>query len=88
MKGNTNARIFRSKEREKREGKKEFLPDFVFVALEFFHGFLELVADIQLVGVEQQQNQVAALREPLANLLELVPGVKWSRREIEYKTCT
>lgn len=48
------------------------VPDFVFVALELFHCFLKLVRNVQLVGVEQQQNQVAALREPLANILELV----------------
>lgn len=46
--------------------------DLVIVALERGDGRFELIGDVQLVGVEQEQDAVAALGEPLADLGEVV----------------
>lgn len=42
--------------------------DLVILALERLDDSLELVADVQLVGVEEEQNHVRALGEPLRHL--------------------
>ena len=39
-------------------------PDFVVVASEGFDGPPELVWDVQLVGIEQQQDSIDAFSEP------------------------
>jgi hypothetical protein len=46
--------------------------DLVVLALERLDHGLELVGDVELVRVEEQQNEVCALREPLCHLNEVI----------------
>jgi hypothetical protein len=46
--------------------------DLVVLALERLDGGLELVADVELVRVEEEEDEVCALREPLGHLDEVV----------------
>ena len=51
------------------------LPDLIVVTPECLDGPLELVRDVELVGVEQEKYPVDALGEPLEHADEVVAAV-------------
>ena len=60
---------------EKPNSNKCNQPDLVIVTPESLDGPLELVRDVELVGVEQEEDSVDALGEPLEDPDELVAAV-------------
>ena len=55
---------------------KLLLPDLVVVAPECLDGALELVGDVELVCVEEEEDAVDALGEPLEHADEVVAAVR------------